>query len=344
MEYFLNSSRTIILITIAITALFSCNDSQKKNYTSLSGRVTNRFSDVLEITNDKNEVIKTIKLSIDGAFSDTIHLNKGLYGLSDGNNYSRVFLFPGANLNIRIDAKEFGASQVFSGEGSKENNFATAKHTSQKALFDSPDIFELSEADFAVALDSIRNSYEQQLTDQEELDPYYIQKDLEENEEIVGILSAKYLDKSMYNELKGQLSPLFKNYENYEGGTTSLDDLKGKYVYIDVWATWCKPCIKEIPALKELEKEFGNQMHFVSISVDNKDMHKVWKQLIADKELKGIQLIANNDGNTDFINDYKVNTIPRFILIDPNGIVVKPEASRPSDPNTRSLLAYLLTQ
>ena len=53
---------------------------------------------------------------------------------------------------------------------------------------------------------------------------------------------------------KGMKSPVFNNYENFNGERTSLSDLKGKYVYIDVWATWCGPCIREIPSLKLLKK------------------------------------------------------------------------------------------
>lgn len=75
---------------------------------------------------------------------------------------------------------------------------------------------------------------------------------------------------------KGNPSPGFTDYENYAGGTTSLDDLKGKYVYIDVWATWCGPCKAEIPFLKEVEEEYRDKnIEFVSISIDqDKDRDK----------------------------------------------------------------------
>ncbi|MEX0313552.1 MAG: TlpA family protein disulfide reductase, partial [Allomuricauda sp.] len=66
-----------------------------------------------------------------------------------------------------------------------------------------------------------------------------------------------------YNRLKktviGAPSPTFESYENHAGGHTSLSDLRGKYVYIDVWASWCAPCIKEIPALKEIEEAYQNK-------------------------------------------------------------------------------------
>ncbi|WP_282081301.1 TlpA family protein disulfide reductase [Aquimarina algiphila] len=132
--------------------------------------------------------------------------------------------------------------------------------------------------------------------------------------------------------VKGNESPVFNNYENFAGGTTSLNDLKGKYVYIDVWATWCGPCKAEIPHLKKIEKEFHNKnIEFVSISIDKKAQHDAWKKMVTEKELGGIQLFADNNWSSQFIVDYGIQGIPRFILIDPNGKIVSASAPRPSD-------------
>ncbi|MDO7171558.1 TlpA family protein disulfide reductase [Mariniflexile sp. AS56] len=144
--------------------------------------------------------------------------------------------------------------------------------------------------------------------------------------------SIKELFESLKVLDKGQPSPKFENFENYAGGTTSLDDLKGKYVYIDVWATWCGPCKAEIPFLKKIEKQYhGKNIHFVSLSADKQKDKDKWKKMIADKELGGIQLISDNDFNTPFVNDYKIMGIPQFILLDPEGNIVRANAPRPSD-------------
>ncbi|MBV6653894.1 MAG: TlpA family protein disulfide reductase, partial [Mameliella sp.] len=154
---------------------------------------------------------------------------------------------------------------------------------------------------------------------------------------------------------KGSVSPVFENYENYKGGTTSLEDLKGKYVYLDIWATWCGPCKREIPSLKKVEKEFHDKnIEFVSISVDNgrgykgeTDEEKAaaakegWKKMIAEKELGGIQLYADKAWKSDFIRGYQINGIPRFILIDPDGNIVSPDAPRPSSDKLVEMLNAL---
>lgn len=140
-----------------------------------------------------------------------------------------------------------------------------------------------------------------------------------------------------YNSLKltakGQMSPKFKNYKNYNGGTSSLDDFlgKGKYLYIDVWATWCAVCKKEIPLLKRLEDQYhGQNIEFVSISVDTKDKFNKWKETIVEREMSGIQLMADKDYSSDFVSAYNISGLPRFIILDPDGKIVSPNAPTPS--------------
>lgn len=165
--------------------------------------------------------------------------------------------------------------------------------------------------------------------------------------EVMAITTDEKLKKSLTKQLadskklaKGNPSPTFENYENFAGGTTSLADLKGKFVYIDMWATWCGPCKREIPFLKEVEKEFhGKNIEFVSISVDRKNAHDTWKNMIKDKEMTGVQLFADNNFQSKFAVDYGVNSIPRFILLDPNGNIVSADAPRPSSPELKTLLA-----
>lgn len=142
-------------------------------------------------------------------------------------------------------------------------------------------------------------------------------------------LTSKY--NKIKNLVKGKSSPLF-DYENYNGGKTSLNSLKDKYVYIDVWATWCGPCKHEIPFLKEIETLYkGKNIHFVSISIDREKDHEKWRTMVSDMKLGGIQLFADKDWKSQFVTDYAIDGIPRFILLDPQGNIISADAPRPSD-------------
>ena len=102
-------------------------------------------------------------------------------------------------------------------------------------------------------------------------------------------------------------------------------------MYVDVWATWCGPCKAEIPSLKKVEAQYhGKNIEFVSISVDALKDHDKWKAMVAEKELKGVQLFADNSWKSDFVEGYLIKGIPRFILIDTEGNIVNANAPRPS--------------
>ncbi len=168
-------------------------------------------------------------------------------------------------------------------------------------------------------------------------------KKLTNHQPFIEACEKKYAEITALNVMKkGVKSPEFE-YEDINGNLVSLDDLKGKFVYIDVWATWCVPCLKQIPYIKALEEEFRDaNIAFVSISVDKEREKTTWKKAVEKKALPGIQLFADKSFDSDFMNAFAVNSIPRFIIIDPEGHIVDPEAPRPSFDKTRQVIFDLL--
>jgi len=160
------------------------------------------------------------------------------------------------------------------------------------------------------------------------------------DEELKAKITETYITLSSLT--KGQPSPKFVNYENYNGSENSLDDFLGKYVYIDVWATWCPPCIEEISHLKELvEINKGKNIEFISISVDRPAGYDKWRSMVKDEEMNWVQLFADKDWNSDFIKDYSIKGVPRYILLDPNGNIINSNAPRPSSKKITNIFNEL---
>lgn len=112
------------------------------------------------------------------------------------------------------------------------------------------------------------------------------------------------------------------------GEKVSSTSFLGKYLYIDIWATWCGPCRREIPYLETLAEQFKDKnLTIVSVSVD-KDK-EAWVKMAGDG-MKGNQLFAEGAFQSDLALRYRVNAIPRFLLIDPNGLIINVSADRPS--------------
>lgn len=153
--------------------------------------------------------------------------------------------------------------------------------------------------------------------------------------EIVTAFNAAWANGAVLS--KGKPSPSFA-FEDINGKTVTLESLRGRYVYIDVWATWCVPCRGEIPALQKLEETFdGFNIAFVSLSCD-RDKAK-WESTVKEGNMGGIQLWGGEDN--EFLQKYRINGIPRFIFLDPEGRIINPDMTRPSDPTTIEALGMI---
>ena len=136
----------------------------------------------------------------------------------------------------------------------------------------------------------------------------------------------------------GRPSPDFKGVD-VNGKEYTLADFRGKYVYIDVWATWCGPCRQEIPYLKMLDEDYKDaQIVFLSLSVDQ-DKAK-WEKMVKEQSMSGVQLHIGQ--NSSFQQAYKIEGIPHFILLDREGRIIDKKMSRPSmDEVTRERIENL---
>ncbi|WP_348823754.1 TlpA family protein disulfide reductase [Flavobacterium aestuarii] len=312
--------------------------SQGNNQIKFTAKISNRNSDTLVIKG-ANNFRQVIPINKNELFDTAFEAPKGFYRFSDGVESSTLFLKPGSEVNLTMNAKEFDETIVYKGKGTSESNFLA-----QQALRDEKfqnEAFAKEEAEFTSLLKE-KNKSDLGNLEKGDFDPEFKDALKRSFEQFNEYAVQEYKNASKMNSFVGKASPDF-DYENYAGGKTKLSDLKGKYVYIDVWATWCGPCRAEIPFLQKIEEKYhGKNIHFVSLSIDKASDHDKWKKFVLDKKLGGIQLFADKDWQSDFVVSYGVTGIPRFILIDPKGNIVDADADRPSSGELQTKLDVLL--
>ncbi len=301
--------------------------------------IANRNGDALFVKNNKT-IVKELKSDERGHFSASFEIKEGLYQLYDGTEYTEVYLKNGYDLQLSMDAKNFDESIIYTGKGAEENNYL-AKKVMNDSNFNYDELFTTTPEEFNKRVMDKQNS-DLAILDSGNFDPNFVSLQKKGLEQELFQMKMEYKNKQAQLKLNNNPSPSF-NYESISGEKVKLESLRGKYVYIDVWATWCGPCRGEIPFLKRIEEKYHDKkIAFVSISVDEDKDHEKWKKFVTEKALGGIQLFADKNWNSDFITAFGINSIPRFILIDPKGIVINADAPRPSDPKLQEKLESIL--
>jgi thiol-disulfide isomerase/thioredoxin len=341
----MNLLKSVFLIAVFGLTTIGCKEEAPKDYVTLQGKINNKKSEKLTIQGNNN-FSKEIIVNEDGSFSDTLKVTDGFHGITDGTQQSVLHLRNGYDLTLNFDANNFKTSIEIDGRGAGTNQYMFDKmaYIDELDLMNNIDaVFSLEKADFDAKMQEILQKNEQLLKDAEDLDPEVLKLEQDSNLKMITFFNNNY--EVEHNRLMafkpGTISPKF-NFPDVNGKLVSLDDLKGKYVYVDVWATWCAPCKKEIPFLKELNSQYeGKDLEIVSLSIDKIDDKEKWLAMVKNENLQGIQLLANQEWNSDFVKDYNIQGIPRFILIDKDGKIVDANAPRPSDPKLIELFNKL---
>lgn len=117
---------------------------------------------------------------------------------------------------------------------------------------------------------------------------------------------------------------------------------KGKVIFIDVWATWCKPCLEAMPHSKKLREKFnGKNVVFVYLCTDSKSTNQ-WKNLIALNKIEGDNYFLSKSQAQALADQFYITSIPRYIIIDKEGNIKNENSKGPDDPSTFKELSSFL--
>jgi thiol-disulfide isomerase/thioredoxin len=149
-----------------------------------------------------------------------------------------------------------------------------------------------------------------------------------EQEEINGLFTK--MDTTLLQTQIGNAAPAF-SAEDSSGKKYSLEDYKGKVIYLDLWASWCAPCRYETPFLQKLTEKYKDEKNIMFISIAVLDKYDKWKEALVSDKPGWLQLF---DSNSAVQNAYVANSIPKFIVVNKEGKIVSFDAASPSSGET----------
>jgi thiol-disulfide isomerase/thioredoxin len=127
--------------------------------------------------------------------------------------------------------------------------------------------------------------------------------------------------------------------------TDLMDDIQsrfnGKVIYIDLWATWCGPCISEFPYMSKLAEMYkGKKIEFISICMNSSINN--WQEVMGKFNLNSNQYFLDKAQTDVFSYKYQVSGFPTYFLINKKGQLIDKNAPRPSSPDIKDKIDKLL--
>ena len=133
-------------------------------------------------------------------------------------------------------------------------------------------------------------------------------------------------------------------FTDTDGKSLSLQSFKGQLLLVDIWGTWCAPCIEEMPYLAKLQEEYAarKDVRIMSIACDKKTER--WKAYLAKHPTSWHQYLVTDAGNKMLDKVYFCEGIPRFIIIGRDGNIISADAMRPSEKSFPEYFRKIVNQ
>lgn len=261
-----------------------------------------------------------------------------------------IILYPGARINVTGTISDFADAYPYDGG---ENDILSNFH---KELF--PLLNKSVNIDLALDRDSVPAEEETKLRKEQEaldndaqalrisflgkhassvaglwlMDDMVIRSQIkmEEVDRLIPEVDQKYSTCSYYSSLTtrlkgynttkvGMVAPNILSNATPDSSLFSLESMRGKYVILDFWGTWCGPCVQGIPRMKEFRDKHADKLQIVGVAQDRD--YKMWKNFVEDRKMNWPNVLVGK-GEEDFVLKYNVQGFPTKLLLSPEGIIL----------------------
>lgn len=345
------------VVAIAMFAVVACSgtgpEEANKNTTSLSGTINgaagkNIYFELLTPT--KAERLDTAKAAEDGSFSfEFSPEHPGFYRLFlDQQNFLVLILDSGEQAQVTADLSNLAKSYKVSGSSEsarlKELNEIIFPRDSLNMIMQQARMQQNQQALYAAAMQqqNIMATVNRNIKDFINREPgslsslaalqnLDVNNDYAYYEQVVNGLEGKADGNPFYEQLKDQVGQLKKlavgaeapeiNLPQPSGEMLALSSLRGEYVLIDFWASWCGPCRRENPNVKRVYDKYndkGFEIYGVSLDKDR----NAWLNAIKADGLPWKHVSDLKYWNSSVVPKYQVKGIPMTVLLDPEGNIV----------------------
>ncbi len=360
----------MFLYLLALTA-FSCQQAEEKEKefdgsVTISGNLKNAPSGMVllsKFVDDRSEVIDTIKVDGSGEFQYPFP-NEGanFYDLNLMDKKAVRLALHEEDVNIAYDFQDENSLVIEGSEDSKNmlkvgelvedyqakiNELNTSYYEAmtrkdQDAVTDIQNKAINLEADHGEKVKEVIKEMDDSFASLAAIGMLNPKNDFQFMDSLIEKLNGKYPNNKMISTLMqqlddmrvlsiGQMAPEI-SLPNPDGTVVNLSDLRGKYVLIDFWAAWCKPCREENPNVVRLYNEYNDKgFEVFGVSLDR--TKEAWVKAIEDDALTWTHVSDLKYFNSEAAATYQINAIPATYMVDPEGKIIAKDLRGPSLEN-----------